>query len=311
MIKRLFNWIKSNKLTFLLLVVVAYLISKSLGQVTPVFERSASVNTMYTGFGGGMMNSVGSAGIAPKMMTDSYMPTTIQDTPRPEITNRKMVTTSYFSLMVKDVTGTLNNIKGKIAELKGYVVNVNVDRPELGENASIEFRVPSDQVDNVTAFLRSQAIKVVSENVSGTDITDQYTDIKEYLDILTKNKARLEDILTSAKTVNDILLVQNQIFSVQAQIDSYKGQLAYLDGTSSTSLITAYISTDETGLPYSQPLSWRPEVIFKHAVRSLIGTLQGAGSALIWLGVYSVLIVPALTIVLIVVLITKKKKQQQ
>lgn len=66
MIKRLFNWIKSNKLTFLLLVVVAYLISKSLGQVTPVFERSASVNTMYTGFGGGMMNSVGSAGIAPK-----------------------------------------------------------------------------------------------------------------------------------------------------------------------------------------------------------------------------------------------------
>ncbi|NMB69922.1 DUF4349 domain-containing protein [candidate division WWE3 bacterium] len=307
MIKRLFNWIKSNKLTFFLMIVVVLMLLGRSGGVKPLLQPQMYGIGGSSGMGFGVSNSIG---LAPKMVSDTYYePNPVA--PRPDITERKLVTNTSFSLLVKDVTQTLTNIKTKIQEVQGYMVNIQVSRPELGENATVSFRVPSTQVDNITTFLREQAIKVVSEDISGYDVTDEYVNVQEYLAILTKNKTRMEEILNSAKTVDEMLKVQNQLFSIQSQIDSYQGQLKYMEGTTSTSLITAYISTDETGLPYTEPLSWRPEVIFKHAVRSLYGTLQGVGTALIWLGVYSVLIVPALTIVLIIVIIVKRKNKQQ
>lgn len=287
-----------------MIVVVLMLLGRS-GGVRPLLQTQREELYGSPGMDFGGVNSIG---LAPKMVSDTYYDPVA---PRPDITDRKMVTNTNFSLLVKDVTQALSNIKTKVQEVQGYMVNIQVSRPELGENATVSFRVPSNQVDNITTFLREQAIKVVSEDISGYDVTDEYVNIQEYLTILTKNKARMEEILTSAKTVDEMLKVQNQLFSIQSQIDNYQGQLKYMEGTTSTSLVTAYISTDETGLPYTEPLSWRPEVIFKHAVRSLYGTLQGVGTALIWLGVYSVLIVPALTIVLITVIIVKRKNKQQ
>lgn len=291
------------------MLVVVFMLFGGFSNVAPLVSR----NRM--GYDDGIslsMESYGtvgnSMGYAPKMVSDTYMPSPVA--PRPNVQDRKVVTNTNFSLLVKDVTEVLNNVKAKIEELDGYMVNIQVSRPELGENATISFRVPSEEVDNVTNYLREQAIKVVSEDVSGYDVTDEYVNVQEYLEILNANKTRMETILASAKTVDEMLKVQNQLFSIQAQIDSYEGQLKYMDGTTQTSLITAYLSTDETGLPYTEPLSWRPEVVFKHAVRSLFGTLQGIGTAMIWLGVYSVIIVPALTIVLIITIIVRRMNKR-
>jgi len=64
------------------------------------------------------------------------------------------------------------------------------------------------------------------------------------------------------------------------------------------SLVTVYLSTDEYTLPYAPSEPWRPDVIFKTAVRSLIGNLRGIASTAIWLVVYSVIWVPVLILVL-------------
>lgn len=308
MIKRLFEWLKHNKLLTVLILVVAYFILFNGRRNYPVYMDGV----MGKNIGGMREISLGSTTMMDS--SDAYYPTPTESAPTPEIQDRMMVTSSNFSLLVKDVTKTLDEIKGKVTELKGYVVNVSISRPELGEHATIQFRVPTEQVETMVAYLRGASVKVVSENVSGHDVTDKYTDVAEYLKVAQSNKTRLEEILASARTIDEIMKVQNQIFSLQRQIDNYKGQMKYMEGTSETSLITAYISTDEIGLPYAEPLSWRPEVIFKHAVRSMIGTLQKLGAVAIWLGVYSVLIVPTLTIILIIIIVRKKKmasKQQQ
>jgi hypothetical protein len=299
MITRMFNWIKSNKFTFFLMLVIVLMV---FGGISSPVQFQTRQKVAYEEMGNSM-------GMAPQMASDTFLPSPAA--PRPDITDRKMVTNTSFSLLVKNVTETINNVKFKIEELDGFMVTVQISRPEFGENATLSFRVPSSEVDSVTNFLREQSIKVVSEEISGVDVTNEYVNIQEYLEILNANKVRMETILASARTVEEMLKVQNQLFSIQSQIDSYEGQLKYMEGTTQTSLITAYISTDETGLPYSEPLSWRPEVVFKHAVRSLFGTLQGIGSALIWLGVYSVVIVPALTIVLIITIIMRRNNRIQ
>ncbi len=287
--RTMFDWIKTHKLmVFLVLIILFLLLPKSSpGLIT----------------GGSIVNSE----MAAPSMGKSVVPLTypVNDAaPRPNITDRKVITNSNFSLLVKDVNDTVDKIKQETISLSGYVISSNIDRTQYATNADIQIRVPINRVEEVTKYLRGLAVKVVSENVNGNDITDQYVDIQERINQLNTEKAKMEEIMQNAKTVSEMMEVQQALFTVQDQIDSYKGQLVYFDGTTSTTKLTVSLSTDELSLPYAPAQPWRPEVIFKTAVRSLLGTLQGLGSIGIWLLVYSPLFIIAY---LIYRLIRRKK----
>ena len=73
------------------------------------------------------------------------------------------------------------------------------------------------------------------------------------------------------------------------------------------SKITLYLSTDELSLPYTPDTKFRPNVVFKLAVRSLLDTLRAIAEALIWVGVYSAIWLPVVIIYLIVKRIRKSR----
>lgn len=210
--------------------------------------------------------------------------------PQPDVSDRMVITNSSMSLQVKSVRNVMESIKKKVGELGGYVVETSVTTPEFGENGSMVVRIPAESLDSTLEYFRGLAVKVVSENISGTDITDEYIDIEERITRLEKTKTRFEEILDSATEVEDILRVQREIFNLQDQIDSYKGRLEYMEGASSTTLIRIYLSTDELGLPYTPAQAWRPAAVFKQASRSLLLNLIKIGNAVIWIAVYLPLI---------------------
>jgi len=306
---KVFNWVKNNKLLAVLLVVVIYLLiprrsvfPQLLNSKSAISTGGLAVDMAYPSSSESMMGNYGVGRGVP-----AY-----EAAPRPDVTDRKVITNSSMSLQVKNVREAMESIKQKTKSLGGYVVDTDVTTPEFGEDGSIAVRVPLDSLDDTLAYFRSLAIKVVSENISGYDITDQYIDIEERLTRLEATKARFEQILDSAVTVDEILEVQRQIFYVQDQIDSYKGQLQYMEGASSTTLIRVYLSTDELGLPYTPSQAWRPEVVFKQASRSLLLNLISIGNAAIWFVVYIPLIlVGVLVLILIKKVVIKKKPSSQ
>ena len=276
---KLFFWIKTHKFVTFLLLIIFFFVFKPLSLLSSSAGSSTS-NEFY-----GISDAVPSS----KMMAvPSY-----GVAPQPEITDRKVITNSNFSLLVKNVTDSATQIKQKTVALAGYVISTNINRSQYGDTATVEIRIPTDKTDEITTYLRNLAVKVVSENVSGRDITDQYVDIQERINQLSTQKAKMQEIMNNAKTVAEMLEVQQALFNVQNQIDSYKGQLAYMDGASSTTRLSIAISTDELSLPYSPAQPWKPEAIFKQAVRGLLGTLQFLGTIGIWIAVFSPLLLIA------------------
>ena len=100
----------------------------------------------------------------------------------------------------------------------------------------------------------------------------------------------------SAKEITDITNLTREIISMQNQIDSLKGQQDALTKKAQMAKLTIYLSTDEIALPYAPSETFRPNVIFKLAVRSLVGFLRGLAKMTIWLGVYSVVWIPAIVV---------------
>ena len=285
----IFTWAKNNKLTTSLLICVFILLLIPLGLVILFIRSTAS--SRYYGSPASDLSGVANMMYTPTSKTGSYTNYSLPP-PQPEVQNRMVVQDTQLSLLVQNVSDSLAKIQKQVSDVRGYVVNTRLNKPEEGDTGNVVMRVPAGRLDDTLVFLRTLAVKVVSENLQGQDVTDQYVDNKERLRILTSNKARFEEIMAKATNVDEILRVQQEIFNLQSQIDQITGQQKYLDTTSRTVLITVYIATDELALPFAPSNAWRPEVIARQAIRSLITSLRGLGSLLIWIGVYSVIWVP-------------------
>ena len=205
-----------------------------------------------------------------------------------------VITETTMSVVVKDVSEAIKTVQQKSESLGGYMVNSHLSKPEETASGSITIRVPKEKLIEALEAFRRVGLRVVDENVSGRDVTDQYVDLEARLTTLNKTKAKFEEILDRATQIQDLLNVQRELINLQSQIDSIKGQQQYLSQSAKLSKITVYLSTDEFSLPYTPKQAWRPEVIFKLAVRSLVSNLRNLGSALIWIVVYSPIWLPIL-----------------
>lgn len=274
MMAKVISWIKANKLTTVLIL---------LGWLA--WKNYWPQPRLYTPIGIGGLERAG------------FIPP-VESPPAPEVKDRLVIKESILSLLVKQVSETQKLIQEKAESLGGYLVNSSISHPEEAEAAfgSISIRVPQTRLEEALDYLRKLAVRVVSENISGEDVTDEYVDIEARLANLNKVKIKYEDILDKASRVEDILQVQRELVNLQAQIDNLKGQQNYLQKSAENSRVTVYLATDELALPYAPTQAWRPKVIFKQAVRSLIVSVRKLGSVLIWLVVYSIIWLPLLAI---------------
>lgn len=220
--------------------------------------------------------------------------------PQTDIAPRMVVENSSVSLLVKNVMEVKDKIISYAQTNGGYMVNSRVSNPQDAPSATVTVRVQSAKLKEALAYMHSLSVKVVSENLEGTDVTDQYVDMEKRIVLLENTKARFESILATAKEIKDITNLTREILSYQSQIDSMKGSRMALEKNSRLAKITVYISTDEIALPYAPSDTFRPEVIFKQAVRSLVGALRKVASLAIWVGVYAVVWVPILILIWVV-----------
>jgi len=225
-----------------------------------------------------------------------------------ETKDRMVVQNTSLSLLVKDVGGVISSIEKLANRHGGYMVSYYQNRPEEASTGSISIRVLADERSKVLEEIRVLGVRVVAENVWGSDVTDQYQDLQARLDVLAKTKQKLELIFSQAENIPDLLNVQRELINLQSEIDSIKGQQKYLEQTARLTLIDVSLSTDELALPYAPDKAWRPAVIIKMAVRSLVGSVRSVVTALIWFGVYSVVWVPILLVIWLLVRLYKRPR---
>ncbi|OGK37662.1 hypothetical protein A3F03_03355 [Candidatus Roizmanbacteria bacterium RIFCSPHIGHO2_12_FULL_41_11] len=287
---RIIDWIKTHKLVVFLFLLVAYF----------VFRDNFAYRLATPLSGGVMMDRGYSADVieAPSLAKSNFMGVGGGGPSQPISQQERMVIQeSSVSLLVKNVEITKKAILTRVANLGGFMVNTNIQNPDEAATGTLVLRIPAKQMESTLEYFKTQAVKVVSENIQGEDVTDQYTDIQARMDTLQKTKNKLEEILDKATAVPDILEVQRELINLQSQIDSLKGQEEYLAKNTQMARVTVYLSTDELALPYAPSEAWRPQLIFKQSIRSLIGTLRSLGSLAIRLAVYSVIWLPIVGII--------------
>lgn len=270
-----FSWIKKNALVIVLALVIVFLLLP---------KRNQLVSRGLPEAGGGGIN-IGMTQTTAKLgmpVLDSFY-----GEAAPVASDQRMVVqNTSLSMQVKDVSKTLKSIESVAQQEGGYMVNKGETKPEGAASGHISIRVLTEKREEALDKIRSLGVKVVDEEVFGTDITDEYVDLETRIANLEKVKAKMNAILEQASQVQDLVQVQSQINNTQSQIDSLKGRQKYMEQTAKLTLISVNLSTDELALPYTPDNAWRPAVVFKTAVRSMLGSLRSIADTLIWLMVY-------------------------
>lgn len=274
------NWVKNNKLLTLLILVVLFLLFKD-----SVFTASrGAVYSTLPAVGGGERLT----GLAMKNTPSLQSETTTSD--------RMVIKNSNLSLVVKDVSKTGEDIVSFAVKNGGYMVSTSYNKPSDSPFGTIEVRIPSDKLDQALKYFRGLSLKVSSETIYGLDVTNQYKDIEARLITLKGTQTKFKEILDKATQVQDILSVQRELMYIQDQIDALIGEKKALEENVKLTKITVYLSTDELALPYTPDKTFRPNLIFKQAVRSMLESSQFFGKTLIWIFVYSIIWVPLLVL---------------
>lgn len=207
---------------------------------------------------------------------------------------RMVIYNANLQIAVVDPLKAMDSVIAMAEGAGGFVVNSNTYQ-STGSNgqkiphANLTVRVPAGQLesimDQIKGLTPDPSEDVLSENVSGQDVTAEYTDLESRLRNLEAAEAALVELMDQAQDTEDVLDVFDELTYYRGEIESVKGRMQYLEESAAMSAITVEIIAKESLQPI-EIAGWEPKGTVKRAVEALINTGQRIVDGLIWLGIY-------------------------
>jgi Domain of unknown function (DUF4349) len=171
-----------------------------------------------------------------------------------------------------------------------------VQASETGtDQATLTLKVPSDKLEGVVGTIRGLG-KVTSVAENGEDVTAEYVDLDARISHWQAQEAVFVGLMAKARTIPETIQIQQQLSTIQEQIEQLDGRRKFLDGQ--TSYSTIRLNLREEGAAAKPDGGPVPQSTLARAWdRSAGAALAVLGGSLIVLGVVvplgAVLAVPA------------------
>jgi hypothetical protein len=205
----------------------------------------------------------------------------------------------YVNLLVSNIDKSYSQLKDMIEQKDGSILN-SYDSGEGNDRyVQVQVKIESKYFEDVMEGVLALDGELESSSVDTQDITEEYIDAKARLSNLKDTEAQLLQILKSADNVTDTLSVYRELTNIRSQIEVYEGQIKYMDSQTDYSYITVVFAVNKEGLNIAQD-DWKPVGEFRVALSSLVNVIKGIGNLLIWIVVFSPLVLIPLGIVWIV-----------
>lgn len=207
---------------------------------------------------------------------------------------RMVIYNANLRIAVENPTTSLDSIIAMAESAGGFVVYSNIYQSTTSSGktvpyANVTIRVPAGQLDPIMTAIKGLTPEpeddVLSENVSGQDVTSEYTDLESQLRNLEAAEEALTAIMENAQDTEDVLDVFDELTYYRGQIESVKGRMQYLSESAAMSAISVEIVAKESLQPITVA-GWEPKGTVKKAVEALINAGQKLVDLAIWFGIY-------------------------
>ncbi|MCF1596921.1 DUF4349 domain-containing protein [Streptomyces muensis] len=217
----------------------------------------------------------------------------------PKATASHIIRTASLTVQVKDVPKALDEARSTIENAGGYVGNETTRRDAEGhEQTRVVLRVPVDRYADVLADLEG-AGKLIERSAKAQDVTDQVVDVESRIKSQRASVARIRELMDQATRLSDVVTLEGELSSRQADLESLLAQQASLKDR--TSLATITLSLSET--PVKKAVAKDDDPGFLDA---LAGGWDAFVTMLRWLAVVIGAVLPFAAVAALIVLLWLK-----
>jgi hypothetical protein len=191
------------------------------------------------------------------------------------VPERKVIRKGEISFRTKDTRETSAFITGVVKELEGYIAGDNVYNSGDRSTQRMEIRVPSVHFDDLLKRISENAQTLESKNIEVQDITEEYIDVEARIKTKKELENRYMELLSKAKTVEEILSIEKELGTLRSDIESIEGRLKYLkDQVSFSSLSVEFYQVTGSTFNFSSRFGLALVTGWKWLLEFIIGVVH-------------------------------------
>ena len=200
-------------------------------------------------------------------------------------TDRALILTANVAMRAKDAWTVSDQVQRIAFGLGGDVLSLAQSGSGDQRSATLQIRVPQGRFNDALRQIRDIGdVEVVSSNIDGKDVTEQFVDLQARLKAKQDEEQRYLALLARADKVDDILKIDSVLAQVRTQIEQLTGQVNSIKSRTTFSTITVQV-TPVVPLPVPTPdptKAYDPSKTLERAVAALASLMRVGLDAAIW-----------------------------
>jgi hypothetical protein len=197
----------------------------------------------------------------------------------PPIQGPQVIRQAQLAISVKSGSfdSSLQAVRARVELEQGYISGTDAQASPVSNDqirtGVVSFMVPASKFDETIDAL-SNLGKVQTVHIAGNDVSAQYVDLQARLANEEAQRNAMLALLAKAQTVEQIIMVQNQIGQITGQIEQLKGQINYIDHNVAFSAITVQLTEAGAPVATSQTDSWGFASALTDAAHNFVTTIN-------------------------------------
>ena len=153
----------------------------------------------------------------------------------------KIIKVASMTIEVSEYKKSKTKIEELVEKHEAYIIKENENNSYHRLENWLTIRVKQHQFNDLLNNIATVAKRVVIRNVNLKDVTEEYIDVTIRLKTKREVERRYLKILQQAKTIEDILNVEEKLGDIRTEIEAKEGRLKYLNDQISYSTINIYM----------------------------------------------------------------------
>nr|WP_317619157.1 DUF4349 domain-containing protein [Chryseobacterium foetidum] len=155
----------------------------------------------------------------------------MESQPLPKVNSiaKKIIKNGEMTVQVGDIIKSQSQIQSIVKKNQAYIQKETFRNSDMRDEMEFTIRVPHQQFESLINSFSDGFGTVTAKNIYSDDVTEEYVDISIKLENKKIYLEKYRDMLKSAKSTSDMLEIQENIRTLEDEIDVSEGRLKFID----------------------------------------------------------------------------------
>lgn len=145
-----------------------------------------------------------------------------------ETVRKKIIKNGTLHLKIDNLEESKTRIDSLVSVYDAYYSNESKVNSDNSSSINLKIRIPHQHFETFVTKVEEGKGEVTYKNINAKDVTEEFIDLESRLSNKKSYLTRYKELLKQAKSVKDILEIEDKVRVIEEEIESVEGRLKYL-----------------------------------------------------------------------------------